>query len=52
MVGGKVAVMPIVGRGNRCVSIRVIVIRRQEVKPMNTQSTMGTHLQSTITRLR
>jgi hypothetical protein len=36
----------------RCASVLAIVIRRQEVRPMNAVSTVGAPLQSTIARLR
>jgi hypothetical protein len=47
-----VGMMPIAHSRRRCASVLAIVIRRQEVRPMNAVSTVGAPLQSTIARLR
>jgi hypothetical protein len=47
-----VGMMSIAHSRRRCASVFAIVIRRQEVRPMNAVSTMGAPLQSTIARLR
>ena len=45
-------IMPVAHSRRRCASVLAIVIRRQEVRPMNAVSTVGAPLQSTIARLR
>jgi len=47
-----VGMMSIAHSRRRCASVFAIVIRRQEVRPMNAVSTVGAPLQSTIARMR
>jgi hypothetical protein len=47
-----VGMMSIAHSRRRGASVLAIVIRRQEVRPMNAVSTVGAPLQSTIARLR
>ena len=46
-----VGMMSIAHSRRRCASVLAIVIRQQEVRPMNAVSTVGAPLQSTIARL-